>query len=87
MPAQKVSNDRYIIRGHKSGNRISDGARLPSGKINSQLVSERDKIATRVTISFGELRYELSYAGSGFSHDQVAFTDPEAGLFIKGLFE
>ena len=86
MPAQKVSNDRYIVRGHKSGNRISDGARLPSGKINAQLVSERNEIATSVTISFGELRYELSYAGGGFSHDQFTFADPEASLLIKGRF-
>jgi hypothetical protein len=87
MPAQKVSDDRFIVSAHKSGNRISDGSRLPSGKIDAQLVSEHDKIATSVTISFGEPGYELSYAGSGLSHDHVAFTDPEAGLFIKGLFE
>jgi hypothetical protein len=87
MPTQKVSNDGFIVGAHESSDGISDGPHLARSKINAQLVRERDKIAASVTISVGKLGYELSYAGSGLSHDQLAFTDLEANLFFKGVFE
>jgi hypothetical protein len=83
MALQKIGNYGLIFGRDSRGKSILDCFPLTCCQIDTECLSERDEIASRMAITLGELIDEFSYASSSLGHHLITFVAPEFYLFVQ----